>query len=92
MASLVGVPTLIEVDLGHVTPQKFALKLKSYDAFALSGELVEVWGEEGLAVLILTGGPLRRARLKRLVPLDSPVSFEVLTFADLGVEVTGGWS
>lgn len=92
MARFDGLPTLIEVDLGHVTPLKFARKLKTYEAFALSGELLEVWGDTSLSILVLSCGRLRCSRLKRFIPTDSPVAFQIATFDDLGISVAGGWS
>jgi hypothetical protein len=87
-----GLMTLLEVDMGHVDPGKFGKKLKGYEAFIESGELARVWGEHRLAILTLTTGALRRTRLARRVPSDTPVCFSFLTFDDLRIRVAGGWS
>ncbi len=87
-----GVMTLLEVDMGHVDPAKFARKLAGYQAFKDSGELPRLWGERTLAVQTITTGPLRRARLARLCPGNSEICFGFLTFNDLSIEVVGGWS
>jgi hypothetical protein len=84
--------TLLEVDMGHVDPAKFARKLLVYDAFQASGELSRAWREQELAVLTVTCGRLRCARLARLAPKRSATCFAFQTFDDLGVSLPGGWS
>jgi len=84
--------TVLEIDMGHVDPHKYGQKLKGYEAFAESGELKRVWGEDHLDVLTVSVGTLRRIRLTRRAPSNPLNCFSFLTFDDLGVKVAGGWS
>ncbi|MHB8636065.1 MAG: replication-relaxation family protein [Fimbriimonadaceae bacterium] len=85
-------PTVLEVDLGHVAPSKFADKLRSYDAFIASGECRPRWRFESFSVLTITTGPIRAKRLTHLVPNQSRFPFTCLTFERLGVRSVGAWS
>ncbi len=87
-----GIPLLLEADMGHADPKKFAAKLLGYRAFAESGEAARWLGGGEITVLTLTAGPLRRSRLERLAPESSDVRFEFRTFEEFGVRVAGGWS
>jgi len=84
--------TLLEIDMGHVDPGKFARKLKSYQALLESGEAHRTWNEREFSVLTITSGRLRKSRLSRLVPAGSDVCFDFQIFDDLGIRVAGGWS
>ncbi len=87
-----GMPVLLEVDMGHVDPGKFAHKLKGYQAFLESGELFRTWTERQLSVLTITTGTLRRRRLEQRVPRGCDLHFQFDTFDNLGIAIAGGWS
>lgn len=87
-----GVPTFLEVDLGHVAPKRFAEKLKGFDAFELSGECERIWRTQQIVVLTITTGAVRRAHLSRLTPRTTSVDFRFATFAEMDIPVLGGWS
>jgi len=89
LVSLKGVPTFIEVDLGHVTPSKFAAKLRAYELL-MSGEVARLYGFETFRLLTVTTGPKRAATLSRL--RSSSVEHAVETFEILGIARVGAWS
>ncbi len=82
----------IEVDLGHVAPEKFAEKLRAYDAFVVSGECNRLWNHPSFSLLTMTTGSVRASRLARLVPADAQYTFECRTFDQLGISSPGSWS
>lgn len=82
----------VEADLGHVTPQKYRLKLLAYDAFAASGMAARCWGQERLQVLTVTTGPLRASRLRRLTPEHLRFEHTCLSHDQFGIVWPGGWS
>lgn len=84
--------TAVEADLGHVAPQKIREKLETYRAFALSGACRKAWKCERFTVLIITSGPLRARRLRRLCPKDGAFDFRCLAHEDFGVAWPGSWS
>lgn len=83
---------LVEVDLGHVAPAKFREKLRSFEAFALSGECQRLWKVDSFSVLTVTTGRLRARRLTKLVPENSPFAFSCKAHDELGIAFAGGWS
>ena len=85
-------PIIVEVDLGHVAPKKFAEKIRAYEAFMDSGEARHLWHAERFKVLTITTGGLRKSHLARYAQLHKNIIFEFQSFGDLGVEVYGGWS
>lgn len=82
----------VEVDLGHVNPAKFAEKLRSYDAFIATGDCARNWGEPTFRLLTLTTGTLRAKHLARLLPPESQLLHDVLTFNQFGVQAASNWS
>lgn len=89
---LSSVASLIEVDLGHVSPAKFREKLLAYQELALSGQCSEFYGFDGFSLLTLTTGKSRARHLNRLTPNDAGFEHQVLTFADIGVAFSNPWS
>lgn len=87
-----GKRTAIEVDLGHVPYHKFSAKLKSYAAFAVSGECKGQWNCENFSLLVLTTNRHRACHLKRLAPNDCGFEFLCLTAEEFGVPFIGAWS
>lgn len=84
--------TAVEVDLGHVSPDKFAEKLEAYDTFVASGACRRLWGPQEFRVLAVTTGPLRARRLRALCPTKASFDFECLPHDDLGISFPGSWS
>lgn len=82
----------VEADLGHVAPQKIREKLETYKAFVLSGACRHAWKCERFVVLIVTSGPLRARRLRRLLPAQTPFDFHCMSHDEYGVAWPGGWS
>lgn len=83
---------LIECDLGHVSPQKFAGKLAVYHEFLRSGHANRLWGINSFNLLTVTTGTLRAKGLRELAPSPCSYGFLVQTFEDLGAGMVGGWS
>lgn len=92
LALLPDGPTAVEVDLGHVAPEKFRQKLLAYDAFAASGEACSQWQTDRLSVLVVTSGRRRAAHLTRLAPAAASFRLVVRTFDELGVLQVASWS
>lgn len=92
LAFMGDTPVLIEVDLGHVTPQKFRQKLDTYDWFLLSDRCQQLWNVKTFSLLTVTTGQRRAQRLKRLMPSDAAFSMIVKNFDELGATLAGGWS
>ncbi len=82
----------VEADLGHVAPAKFREKLRAYEAFALSGECQSLWGQTSFTLLVATTGPLRAARLARLLPEPRGFRVSCRPHDRLGVPFPGAWS
>ncbi len=85
-------PMFIEVDLGHVSPTKFAEKLKSYDLLNFSDTCTKLYGFDAFRLLTVTTGPLRARHLRKLQPSSSKFEHLVQTFEDLGIPKIGCWS
>lgn len=92
MAVMPSGQVAVEVDLGHVAYDKFAAKLRAYDAFIACGACSEQWQTPSLKVLAVTTSRVRAAKLAGLVP--HPVRFDLrcITFQELSVPLIGGWS
>jgi hypothetical protein len=84
--------TVVEVDLGHIAPAKFANKLKAYDMFIASGECSRLWNVCSFVVLTITTDKLRASRLKRLLPKKCAFSLICQTLDEFGVPHIGSWS
>jgi hypothetical protein len=82
----------VELDLGHVAPQKFAEKLRVFDHFIAAGEAKRVWGTPEVRLLTLTTGPLRAKHLARLTPPNAYFVHVVETFATFDLPTVGSWS
>lgn len=91
LALVGGRPVAVEADLGHVSPAKFLEKLRSYEAFALSGAC-RAWGDSSFTLLVVTTGRLRAARLSRLLPPDPGFAFACKPHDVLGIPFPGAWS
>ncbi|MEI7576411.1 MAG: replication-relaxation family protein [Armatimonadota bacterium] len=91
LAITTKLPMFIEIDLGHVSPQKFKSKLLSYEALAVSGQCQSLYGFDKFRLLTITTGSKRAKSLSRLLPNPS-YDHLVQTFADLGVVPVGAWS
>ncbi|MBS1703667.1 MAG: replication-relaxation family protein [Armatimonadetes bacterium] len=85
-------PVFLEVDLGHVSSNSFGKKLKGYDVYAKSGRFEAVYGSKVLRLLVVTTGHLRMAHLHESAKCFSQVSVVFKTFAELALDVPGGWS
>lgn len=83
---------LIECDLGHVSPQKFAAKLAVYHEFLKAGHTKRLWNINDFNLLTVTTGKLRADRLRELAPVNCSYGFLVQTFEELGAGMVGGWS
>jgi len=84
-----GLPVLIEVDLGHVSAPKYALKLDAYRRYVQGGTFQSSYHSETMRVLTVTTGSLRLKHLTALARNDP--WFEFTTFEKLGVATPGGW-
>jgi hypothetical protein len=84
--------TAVEVDLGHVSGNKFRDKLIAYDEFVHSGELKRAWSMPSFRVLVITTGKLRATHLSRYLPSNASFDFHCTTFDELGVQRIGAWS
>jgi hypothetical protein len=84
-------PIFVEVDLGHVTPQKFKEKLLGYSELAKGETCRELYGFQDFRLIVVTTGPRRSRQLRSLLP-DSKFGYLVQTFEELGVPLVGGWS
>lgn len=85
-------PLAIEVDLGHASLPKLALKLAAFELFLRSGECEAQWGFTDFNLLITTTGTLRCRHIERLIPKGLSQKCAVATFESLGAEMVGGWS
>lgn len=91
LAITTKLPMFIEIDLGHVSPQKFKSKLLSYEALTISGQCKPLYGFDKFRLLTVTTGTKRAKSLSRLLPNPS-FDHLVQTFEDLGVVPVGAWS
>lgn len=87
-----GLPILIELDLGHTTPSKFAEKLRGYEAFVRSGEAMRLYGHPTFKLLTITTGTRRSRRLENLLPASASFDFSCLTHEAFGIPFIGAWS
>lgn len=85
-------PVLIECDMGHVSPSKFASKLVVYHEFQNGGHTKRLYGFDNFNLLIVTTGKLRAERLLKLAPAGCSYGFLAKTFESAGVSMVGGWS
>ncbi|MBI1331283.1 MAG: hypothetical protein GC165_00215 [Armatimonadetes bacterium] len=86
-----GLPTFLEIDLGHCGLPKFTDKLRSFAAFLRSGVFKETYGVERFEVLTVTMSAVRKARMLEAAKLvGAPLSCAL--FEELGVRTPGGWS
>jgi hypothetical protein len=90
--ALVTEPTVVEVDLGHVSPKKFAEKLKAYDAFTRSGMCRKAWQFQTFTLLVVTTGKRRASSLRSLLPESAPFAISASTLSELGLPLIGSWS
>jgi len=84
--------TLVEVDMGHVTPSKYKEKLRTFDAFIRSGACMHHWGVSEFRVLTVTTGQARATSLAKLLPKQCAFSHVCTTFRDLHVSEVEPWS
>ncbi len=85
-------PIFVEVDMGHVAPNRFNEKLTSYVALAESGRCSELYGFDSFRLLVITTGPLRAHHLRRLQPSHSGFELLVQTFDEVGAALIPAWS
>lgn len=85
-------PLAIEVDLGHASLPKLALKLAAFELFLRSGECEAQWGFKDFNLLIATTGTLRSRHIEQIIPKGLSQNCAVTTFESLGAELVGGWS
>ncbi|MBS1702608.1 MAG: replication-relaxation family protein [Armatimonadetes bacterium] len=85
-------PVFVEADLGHVAPSKFAEKLRSYDAFNRSGEILRLFGSPSFRLLTITTGSRRSRHLRSLLPPSASFEYLCLTHEELGIPHVGAWS
>lgn len=83
---------IIECDLGHVAPTKFAAKLDAYHQFLKGGHARRLWQIDDFNLLVVTTGKLRAQRLHELAPGECSYPLIVQTFEELGAAMVGGWS
>lgn len=91
LALTTSTPLFVEVDLGHVAPQKFKEKLTTYQALSRGDLCKSLYGFEGFRLLTATTGPRRARHLRSLLPSPG-FDYLVQTFDELGVPSVGGWS
>lgn len=82
----------VEVDLGHVNPEKFAAKLYALNQFVLSGEAGRAWQVATVRLLTLTTGKLRAKRLLSLTPSTCAFEHVCQTFTEVNLQPIGSWS
>lgn len=92
LAILPDKQVLVEVDLGHTSPKKYADKLRGFDAFVASGLCKSSWQVDTLRVLTLTTGERRCKTLKSLTPKNARFMHFVQTFENFNVPLIGAWS
>ena len=82
----------VETDLGHTPSPKFAERLRAYRSLAESGRSRAAWGADRFELLVVTTGPLRAARLRRLASREPGFAFRCESHDRLGVPFAGSWS
>ena len=82
----------VEVDLGHVSPAKFASKLRAYDAFLASGACERLWKCGNFSLLTVTTGKQRLRSLEKLTPRECVYEHVCRSFDDLEITAPGTWS
>lgn len=87
-----SLPMFVEVDLGHVSADKYKAKLLAYQLLASSSNCSEYYPFEKFRLLTVTTGPSRARHLRRLHPADADFEFLTTTFQELGAASVGGWS
>lgn len=92
MAITIKGALLVECDLGHVSPQKYAEKLAVYHEFLRSGHADRLWGISDFNLLTVTTGRLRAEKLKALEPVPCSYGYLVQTYEEVGAAFVGGWS
>lgn len=92
MASQGDEVRFIEADLGHVSEQPYAKKLRAYEVYVASGAFEQSFGQRSLVVQTVTTGSLRKSHLAKRTPGNTLVRFEFQTFSDLGLKTPGDWS
>ncbi len=92
LASMPDLLIAVEVDLGHVAPQKFKEKLHGFDAFVASGEALRQWKRDSFHLLTVTTGKRRLKSLQRLTPASPRFEPSFVTFDQLGIPMVGSWS
>ncbi|MBS1706746.1 MAG: replication-relaxation family protein [Armatimonadetes bacterium] len=85
-----GVPTFLEVDLGHVSRRRFAAKLRSYTAFIRHPVCQATFQNQVPEVLVITTGSRHAESILGLA--KSGPAVRVLTFADMDIQPIGCWS
>jgi hypothetical protein len=85
-------PVFVEVDMGHVAPNRFREKLASYAALAAPGRCSDLYGFDQFRLLTVTTGSLRARHLRRLQPPHSRFELLVQTFEEVGATFTTAWS
>ena len=92
LAILTTGATAIEVDLGNVAPEKFATKLKAYNAFVASGVCESLWNVPTFRILTVTTTKPRALRLSRALPENPLSDLLCIPFEALGLPTVGAWS
>lgn len=83
---------LMECDMGHVSPAKFAEKLRVYHEFLRGGHATRLWNISDFNLLTITTGKLRAAKLDELLSDNCSFTHLVKTVDDIGASLVGGWS
>lgn len=86
-----SLPAFVEVDMGHVSPQKFKEKLLGYQALTQGDLCKTLYGFSEFRLLVVTTGSRRSRQLRSLLP-DPKFGYLVQTFDELGIPVIGAWS
>lgn len=92
LISLKGIPTFLEVDLGHVSGPKFTEKLKGFSALAKGSACTELYGFDSFRLLIVSTSPRRVRHLRALVSDHTKLECLVTTFEEIGAPPVGCWS
>lgn len=89
---LKGIPTFIEVDLGHVSGPKFREKLKGFESLTVGTTCTDIYGFPSFRLLIVSTSPRRVRHLRSLVSDHARLECLVTTFKELGAPSVGCWS
>lgn len=82
----------VEVDLGHVSIDKFSQKLRAFESFVASGECKRNWGQDSFRLLTLTTGSLRASKLSRLSRPITQFEHVCQPLDHFGIKPVGSWS